>query len=45
MAKSKGSSGSNGYAKINANRKTGASRRGNSMQSVASRNTGSNTTF
>jgi hypothetical protein len=45
MAKSKGSSGSSGYAKINANRKTGASRRGNSMQSVASRNTGSDTPF
>jgi len=27
MAKSKGSSGSNGYAKINANRKTNASKR------------------
>lgn len=45
MAKSKGSSGSSGYAKINANRKTGASRRGNSMANISSRNTGSDTPF
>lgn len=45
MAKSKGSSGSSGYSKINANRKTGASSRGNSMQSLSSRNTGSDTPF
>ena len=45
MAKKKGDSGSSGYSKINANRKKGASRRGNSMQSIASRNTGSGTPF
>ncbi len=45
MAKSKGSSGSSGYAKINANRKTGAASRGNSMTALASRNNGSNTPF
>lgn len=45
MAKEKGTSGSSGYAKINANRKTVASRRGNTMQSIASRNNGSDTPF
>jgi hypothetical protein len=45
MAKSKGSSGSSGYAKINANKKTRASRRGNSMQSLSQRNNGSDTPF
>lgn len=45
MAKSKGSSGSSGYAKINANRKTNASRRGNSMQSVSRIDNGNSTPF
>ena len=45
MAKEKGSSGSNGYAKINANRKTGASKRGNSMQSLTSRFNANNAPF
>jgi len=41
----KGSSGSSGYAKINANRKTRAQSRGNSMANISSRNNGSDTPF
>jgi len=41
----KGSSGSSGSKKTNTNRKTKASNRGSSMQSIASRNNGSDTPF
>lgn len=41
----KGSSGSSGYARINSNRSSKAQSRGNSMQSLASRNNGSDTPF
>lgn len=45
MAKGTGKTGSNGSGKKRTSKTSGASRRGNSMQSLFSRNNGSNTPF